>query len=856
MSNLFYARSLGHSDMKNHLIILLILLFNSYTLSVLAEDQTITLSGVVLSEQSQPLSGMTVNVANQSVMTDDLGFFQLNSLARHNQLLTVSNPSYRDEIIALHLLKAQDVSQLRLNPIIMSSIEERPTRFVFGGDSSFGRRYIDPDESTPRNQLPDDDPGALVSVSDPVPGSQAVVQYIRPIFLNADWSVVNLETPVTSNTSTPHEQKDFAFFTLPDSMQALNWLGIDYVSLGNNHLYDYLDIGIVDTISTLTASGIHYSGAGLNSEQAYQSHRQIINGADYSFLSMTSVSGSKHEINYVASENKGGAADLRDHDALADALQLDLANNSIPIAQLHGGKEYTFEPTENFMRHIEFSVAAGAKLVVGHHPHVAQGVGLIDDVVTIHSLGNLIFDQARLETMLGLVARVDMDEDQVKEVRFYPIYTDNFIPKLISGDLANRFLRRIGEFSNAYGALVYPYNHQGWVTFDSNEVAAIDRVVTTNFTIPSTGVTVVDLRQLADSTESLLSVTSDNNEISIQIGRDILNHGDFEDWDIDDAGLVASRWDSSNASSQICSDNTYKGSAALCSTRSSRNSSDSVISFRNRVRVMGESTGEPNDALSLFTYIYGENAGEIKIVSRFHASVGDLTFGEEDSLKHPGGTFDWQAVMADVHMPIDSVSDINDVENNPRALRLFIRQSPPNRGDSLAIFDEFAVINWEEQVVIGQENNLITPHARDFLRVEGAPGEYHLSLKFRKYQPVNSHFVGLSLTANNVNHITSNEQTGIAIKLKLQQHLPDNPLVDWWVNVITQTGEQFSYVLPTGWQAGQFRAITSPLVNIPEFSVFSGRLPKGDYRVSFCIDTNVDTQRNCVLEESVTIEIE
>lgn len=560
--------------MKSCLILLSSLCF--LTLDAVAE-KSITLSCTVINHEGLPLAGSTVSITGLATNTDAQGAFLFPGLERQNLLLTISHIDYRDEIIPVHLLKPSSIATHELNPIILTPTDEQSTRFLFGGDTSFGRRYIDPDEITPRNQVPQDDPNALISANDPVPGSQAVLQYIRPFYQSVDWGVVNLETPVTSNTSTSHETKRFTFFTLPESMQALVWLGVDYVSLGNNHLYDYQDIGVVDTMAHLDTVGIHYSGVGLNSNAAYQSHQQTINGTTYSFLSMTSVTGNENEINFVASDNKGGAANLNNRSALANALQRDLNNNLTPIAQLHGGKEYTFEPTEVFMSQIEFAVSSGAKLVVGHHPHVAQGVGLIDDVVTIHSLGNLVFDQARLETMLGLVARVDMSADQVDNVRLYPVYIDDFIPKPISGNLANRFLRRIGEFSSAYGALVYPYNNQGWVSFDNNEATAIDRVVTADITIPDTGITIVDLRQLTDSSASLRNITANNPGISVKIGRDILNHGDFEDWDVDDAGLVASRWDTSNESSEVCTDEPYSGSAALCSTRHGSNEADSVI---------------------------------------------------------------------------------------------------------------------------------------------------------------------------------------------------------------------------------------------------------------------------------------
>lgn len=76
-------------------------------------------------------------------------------------------------------------------------------------------------------------------------------------------------------------------------------------------------------------------------------------------------------------------------------------------------------------------------------------------------------------------------------------------------------------------------------------------------------------------------------------------------------------------------------------------------------------------------------------------------FGEEDAVIHPGGSFDWQPFSADLNMPADLPVDPGQVagELNARALRIFIRQSPPDSGNALAVIDELAVIGWEEEIM-------------------------------------------------------------------------------------------------------------------------------------------------------------
>lgn len=695
----------------------------------------VNLQGIVVDDTGAPLAGSSVGIGGRSVVTGSDGRFEFDQTARDNGLLTVSAAGRRAEHLPIHLAQPAGIGTVALEPVVLPAARSSNVRILFGGDVAFGRRFLDPDESTPRDELPPDDPAALIQVSDPEPGTRAVVEALRPWFQEADFGVVNFETPVTDNPATPHEEKPFAFFTLPGSVPALKWLGIDYVSLGNNHVYDYLEPGLSETLAHLDAQGLGRSGAGLNSAQAFAGHRTSLAGSPYSLLSMTSISGSQYSIDFVASETKGGAADLRSDVDVVTAIRSERDAGYIPIVQYHTGKEYIYEPTDFVLGRMQLAADNGVPLVITHHPHVAQGVGLLDDTIAVLGLGNLAFDQDRLETMLGLLARVDMDGARVERLRLLPVYLENFTPQLISGDLASRFLRRIGEFSHAYGGLVYPYHGQGWVDLAGGaESARLERTVNVDVEIPVSGTAIVDLRAFARQDESLLELDT-ASELRIQAGRDLFGFGDFEDWDNDANRLDGARWDISGDSRFLCLSQAYRGTAALCSVRSSDNISDSVTASRNRIRVMGDALDEPNKDLTLFGYFKGDNAGAITLQTRYYASVGDLEFGEEDAVTHPGGSFDWQPFSADLNMPPDVPVAPGETagELNARALRIFVHQSPPGSGHALAAFDELAVIGWEDEVAPGVE--IATPHARDFLRVSGTPGTYQLVLTFSRHVP-------------------------------------------------------------------------------------------------------------------------
>lgn len=700
--------------------------------------EMIALQGRVVDSTGKLIIGANVSIVNektQSETSNSSGNFIFSALARKNQLMSFKADGFRTELIAVNLAVPLDILTQDIGSVVLTKQNDQEVRFLFGGDVAFGRRFIDSKELTPRGFLPPDDPDALIQVSEPESGTKDVLQWIKPHYQETDFGVLNLETPVTNNPSTPHITKPYAFFTLVESLPALTWLGVDYVSLGNNHLYDYLEQGTVDTINNLDEKEIPHSGAGLNSNQAFRSNRQELKNKKYSLFSATSIDGHEHEINYVATSVKGGAADLTNTSEVIKAITTERDAGYYPIAQLHTGNEYTYTPNDFVKNRFELVINNGAVLAIGHHPHVAQGVGVYKGKVTIHSLGNLAFDQDRQETFLGMMARVDMLNGDAKQVRILPVYIEDYRPRLITGDLANTFLRRVAQSSQPYKGLIYPYQGQGWLSLSNDDVTIKEITKSITIDIPKSGSIIVDLRDIVKSDMSLSHVDS-NSSAEITLGQDIMYYGDFEDIDTDADYLEAARWDHHNSSANfVCVEDSYQGVAALCSTRAATDSTDSVIAYKNRIRVLGDSLNVPNKNLSLFGYIKGDNAGTVKIISRYYASEGELTFGEEISITKDAGSYDWQSFSSDLNMPNEVEVLDGEIPGavNARAIRVFIRQSSPEVSYGKAIFDNLALISWEAVNIFDKE--VITPHAKDFLKVNASPGTITLSLTFKGFIP-------------------------------------------------------------------------------------------------------------------------
>ncbi len=687
----------------------------------------IALEGTVLSLTGSPVAGATVRLGDTSARTDTDGRFRFPALPRHNVLLQVEAEGFRPSVIPVELRRALSETQVSLTPLRLSPKEADGIRMLFGGDVSLGRRFLDPSGQTPRDRMPKDHPDALIKVSDPLPGTKETFRHIRPLFQAAEFRTVNLETPITDRPGTAHGTKSFAFFTLPGSLPALTWLGLDYVSLGNNHVYDYLEPGLKDTLRHVTEAGLAHSGAGRTPAEAFRPWRATLGGAPYSFVSMCGVSGEEHQFSYVATDTQGGAADLRDFPRVAATLNAERDEGRVPIAILHTGVEYGERPADFAAEQMRYVVDQGAALVIAHHPHTAQGFIRYKGVLVAQSLGNLAFDQDRLETMVGLMTEVELKGPTVSRARALPVYIEDYRPRPVTGELAESFLRNLSELSREGGVEMVPSLASGELLAEGRTPAFTERTVEVPVTVDSSGRATVDLRPLRREGESLAvaELLSGGQRVTpkrLRAGRDVLLHGDFEDHDVDDDANEAVRWTLEDGGGFVCQDTPHRGAAALCQRKGQ-------VGLRNRLRLPGYAENNPRQDLTMVGWLKGTNAGAFRVKVEYLPISYVNVFGEQDALSHEGGTFGWTMLATDLRFPREPSRP--NIYNAPWALNLAIRGD--TRGEGWTALDDLAVVAWERDGQAGLLQ-LQTPHARDFVRVETSAGGYTLRVTFRAHR--------------------------------------------------------------------------------------------------------------------------
>jgi|BioPla2DNA2_1021312.scaffolds.fasta_scaffold11733_3 poly-gamma-glutamate synthesis protein (capsule biosynthesis protein) len=240
---------------------------------------------------------------------------------------------------------------------------------------------------------------------------------VKNILPKADIVFGNLECPITS-TGIPALKKPYYLFKAhPNNSDALSNSGFTVLNLANNHTMDYGREGIMNTIAFLEKSGIKTVGAGKDKNIAHKPLYMEVSGTTIGFLSLSAFPTE----GYVFSAKKPDVAQL-DIEALADEVKSAKVNCDVLIVSFHWGTEFENYPTQNQKQAAYISVENGADLVIGHHPHVLQGMEYYTGTPIFYSLGNFVFDnQEPIGTDETIILKVVINDKSIKNLQIAPI---------------------------------------------------------------------------------------------------------------------------------------------------------------------------------------------------------------------------------------------------------------------------------------------------------------------------------------------------------------------------------------------------------------------------------------------------
>lgn len=244
---------------------------------------------------------------------------------------------------------------------------------------------------------------------------------------NYDLIGANLEGAVTNDGAhyLPDNLYDFAFE--PGLVKQLKDYNFNFFTIANNHLADQGERGIMETRENLDNLGFFY--VGCQDKQVDDCSAKIIDIND-------------RKIGMVAYSQVYG---LIDQKAALDQIRILKASTSKVIVNIHWGKEYehNFDGIQQGLAHA--MIDAGADLIIGHHPHVVQGMELYNGKPIFYSLGNFIFDQYfSADTQEGLALGAVI-KDKKMDLHLFPFKSKASQVSLITEegkrDFYNKFIK-------------------------------------------------------------------------------------------------------------------------------------------------------------------------------------------------------------------------------------------------------------------------------------------------------------------------------------------------------------------------------------------------------------------------------
>lgn len=128
---------------------------------------------------------------------------------------------------------------------------------------------------------------------------------------------------------------------------------------------------------------------------------------------------------------------------MIEDIQRASKESDMVIVSVHWGKEYVDTPTEAQYRLGRTAIDAGASIVLGHHPHVLQGIEFYNGGIICYSLGNFIFDLVRPSTKETGIFKFLIKDAKVIGLEFIPCFIDDCVPVLVSGDLEKQIRERL-----------------------------------------------------------------------------------------------------------------------------------------------------------------------------------------------------------------------------------------------------------------------------------------------------------------------------------------------------------------------------------------------------------------------------
>lgn len=275
-------------------------------------------------------------------------------------------------------------------------------------------------------------------------GYEYPFERIKGILSMGDINCVNLET-VVSLKGDPIKKK-FRFRAEPEALNALTVSEIRMVSIANNHSGDYGDEAFLDTLYNLERAGIRHIGGGVNLNDARKPVVVDVKGRKIAFLAFANTLPREQ---WAGKEKPGIVPAFLEY--IKRDVEAAAATADFVFVIYHGGDERSYYPKQVQKDIAYTAIDSGADVVIGHHPHVLQGMEIYKNRLIGYSLGNFLFLSPRKECYDTGVLQVIVGEG-APEYHFYPVIISDAFLRMPDDAERNRIYELLKKISEGMGS--------------------------------------------------------------------------------------------------------------------------------------------------------------------------------------------------------------------------------------------------------------------------------------------------------------------------------------------------------------------------------------------------------------------
>ena len=280
-------------------------------------------------------------------------------------------------------------------------------------------------------------------------GGGSPFERVLPVLRQGDIVFGNLESVMGANYVVPYfKDKPYNFIAPPAAAELLREAGFSVLNLANNHALDYGPEALEETRSLLNGKKIKFFGAGKDLDEARRPAELTAGGLRFGFLGYSVA----HSSRVYATQHRAGIAPIQMEQIRRD-IQALREKVDVLVISLHWGIEYEKMPTEQQRKAAHQIIDWGADMIIGHHPHVLQGVELYKGKVIAYSFGNFIFDQKHNGTDRGAMIVCKFRKNALYSAEIVPLGRHRtYFPMIADGEVKKQIVKEMKEISLSLNA--------------------------------------------------------------------------------------------------------------------------------------------------------------------------------------------------------------------------------------------------------------------------------------------------------------------------------------------------------------------------------------------------------------------